>query len=68
MPQFTLAQNPQRNDQERLKKAFFTAISGLQTALKLIKGISTNAGIGPPGLQAGISGLLFILDAIQVSH
>ncbi|KIM76258.1 hypothetical protein PILCRDRAFT_12869 [Piloderma croceum F 1598] len=65
MLQLTLAQKPRRDDQERLKKAFSTAISGLQTALKLIKGISTNAGIGPPGLQAGISGLLFILDAIQ---
>jgi hypothetical protein len=64
---FNLVRNPRKEEKERLKQAFFTVISGLQTALKLINGISGAAGIGPPGLQAGLTGLLFVLNAIQVS-
>ena len=54
-------------DKERLKGACSTAINGLQTSLRIIKGIADNAGIGAPGLQVGLSGLLFVLDVIQVT-
>jgi hypothetical protein len=62
-----LVHKPRTDDKERLEHAFFTAISGAQTALKLISGVASDVGIGPPGLQTGLSGLLFVLDAIQVS-
>ena len=63
-----LVRKPRVDDKERLKHSFSTAISALQTALQLVKGISGHVGIGPPGLQAGLSGLLLVLNAIQVSH
>jgi len=58
---------PYNNRKERLHDAFATAIDGLQTALRIVKGISDGVGLGPPGLQAGLSGLLLVLDAMQVS-
>ena len=62
-----LVRKPRMNDKERQNPALSTAISGLQTALQLVKGIAGNVGIGPPGLQAGLTGLLFVLNAIQVT-
>jgi hypothetical protein len=55
------------DDKERLKLAFSNAIGGLQTCIRIIKGIADGVGLGPPGLQPGLSGLLFVLEAIQVS-
>ena len=55
---------PRGNDKARLKSAFITAINGLQVILQLMKGLPTS--VGPPGLHAGITGLLFVLDAIKV--
>ena len=55
------------DDKERLKLAFSNAISGLKTSLQIIKGVTGGVGLGPPGLQTGLSALLLILDAIQVS-
>jgi hypothetical protein len=54
------------DDKERLKHACSTAISALETTLKIIKEAAGDAG--PPGLQTGISGLLFVLDVIKVKH
>jgi hypothetical protein len=59
-----IGQKPRRNDKARLKSAFVNAINGLQAVLQLMKGLP--ASVGPPGLQASITGLLFVLDAIQV--
>jgi hypothetical protein len=56
-----------QDDKERLKLAFSNAISGLKTGLQIIKGVTGGVGLGPPGLQAGLSALLLVLDAIQVS-
>jgi hypothetical protein len=55
------------DDKERLKLAFSNAIGGLQTCIRIIKGITDGVGLGPPGLQAGLSALLFVLGSIQVS-
>ena len=57
-----------RGDGERLKAAFSKAISGLQTAVRITKSVASHAGLGPPGLQAGLGGLLLVLTAIQVSY
>jgi hypothetical protein len=51
-------------DKERLKRACSTAVSALETTLKIIKEAAGDAG--PPGLQTGIGGLLFVLDVIKV--
>ena len=59
-----IGQKPRRNDKGRLKSAFITAIDGLQAILQLMKGLP--ASVGPPGLNASITGLLFVLDAIKV--
>jgi hypothetical protein len=56
------------DDKERLKLAFSNAIGGLQTCIRIIKEIADGVGLGPPGLQAGLSALLFILESIQVSR
>ena len=58
-----IGQKPQRNDKARLKSAFVSAISGLQVVLQLVP-----TSVGPPGLQASVTGLLFVLGAIQVSR
>ena len=58
---------PKNDDKERLKLAFSSAISGLKTGLQIIKGLAGGVGLGPPGLQTGLSALLLVLDAIQVS-
>jgi hypothetical protein len=46
---------PMTDDKERLKLAFSTAISALQTGVRITQGIASDVGIGPPGLQAGLS-------------
>ena len=56
-----------KGDGERLKVAFSKAISGLQTAVRITKSIASDVGLGPPGLQTGLGGLLLVLTAIQVS-
>ena len=55
------------DDKERLKLAFSNLIGGLQTCIQIVKGIADGVGLGPPGLQPGLSGLLFVLKSIQVS-
>jgi hypothetical protein len=59
---------PKSDDKERLKLAFSNAIGGLQTGIRIIKGIADGVGLGPPGLQVGLSALLFVLESIQVSR
>lgn len=61
------SKTPQKDNKERLKKACSTANDALTTILKVVKGVTGDVGIGPPGMQAGISGLIYALDAIKVS-
>jgi len=63
----TLIYKPKVDDRNRLKVAFSEAISNLQTVVEITKGIVSDVGLGPPGLQAGLGGLLLVLTAIQVS-
>ncbi|KAF8587953.1 WD40 repeat-like protein [Ramaria rubella] len=56
-----LVKNPSTKERERLKKAFSDAIS----TVELTKAITKDVGIALPGLQAGLGGLLFVLNAIQ---
>jgi hypothetical protein len=52
-------------DKDRLKRACSTAVSGLETTLTIVKQVAGN--VGPPGFQAGISALLFVLDVVKVN-
>jgi hypothetical protein len=53
-------------DKQRLKRSFSTATSSLQAILQIAKEAAGSAGI--PGLHAGISGLLVLLDVIGVCY
>jgi len=53
-------------DKARLKHACSTAISGLEITLKIAKEATGHAGV--PGLQTGISGLLFVISVIKVDR
>jgi len=52
-------------DKQRLKNTILAATSALQTILGLAKEIAGPTGV--PGLQAGIGGLLAVLDIIKVT-
>jgi hypothetical protein len=52
--------------EKRLKQACSIAVSGLQTTLSIAKDVTGLAGV--PGLQAGISSLLVVIDAIKACH
>jgi hypothetical protein len=51
-------------NKDHLKKACSTATSGLHTTLQIAKEAAGHAGV--PGLQTGITCLLFVLDVIKV--
>jgi hypothetical protein len=51
---------------KKKKHAHSIVISGLQTTLQIAKEAAGDAGV--PGLQAGIDGLLFVLDVIKVDR
>lgn len=63
----TSSYKPKDSHHQRLKVAFSKAIGGLQTAVGITKSAVSGVGLGPPGLQAGLGGLLLVLTAIQVS-
>jgi hypothetical protein len=65
-PNVKLAYKPKNGDKERLKRAFFNAIDGLQIGLRITQHMAGGVGLGPPGLYAGLSGLLLVVNAIQV--
>ncbi|TDL16640.1 hypothetical protein BD410DRAFT_615445 [Rickenella mellea] len=48
---------------EQLKTACSTAVKALQTTLSIAKDAAGSSGV--PGLQAGISGLLFVMDVVK---
>jgi hypothetical protein len=53
-------------DKERLKHACSFAVTVLHATLKIIKQITDDVGIKAPGLHAGLNGIFYILEAIQV--
>jgi hypothetical protein len=65
--QSKLGRKPKIDDKDRLKLAFSDAVGGLQVAIQITKSVASGVGLGPPGLQAGLSGLSIVLDAIQVN-
>ena len=53
-------------DREQLNHAYTVVVTGLETTLRIANQVAGNPG--PPGLKAaGISSLLFALDAVKVN-
>jgi hypothetical protein len=55
-----------RVNEKRLKEACSTAVTGFQTTLSISKNAIGLAGV--PGLQAGVTSLLVVIDVIKVCH
>lgn len=55
---------PTDTHKKRLKRACSTAINGLEATLRIVK--EAAGAVGPPGLQAGIGGVLFVLSVVKV--
>ena len=45
-----------------------TTVSGVKTVAEIVNRITNVVDIGPPGLKTGLTGLIYVLDAIQVSN
>ena len=43
------------------------AVSGLKTVAEIVNQVTNVVDVGPPGLKTGLTGLIYVLDAIQVS-
>jgi hypothetical protein len=52
------------SSKEQLKRACSTAVSSLQLTLQIVKEAAGDAGV--PGLQAGIGGLLLVIEVAKV--
>jgi hypothetical protein len=53
------------SNSKKRKQLVDSCVTGLQTTLQIIKDASGIAGV--PGLQAGLAGLLFVIDVIKVN-
>ena len=42
------------------------AVSGLKTVAEIVSQVTNVVDAGPPGLKTGLTGLIYVLDAIQV--
>lgn len=62
-----ILRRPLGEDKDRLGRAFLASIDNLKACIAIAKGVAGATG-GPPGLQTGLEGLLYVLNAIQVSH
>ena len=43
------------------------AVSGLKTVAEIVNQVTDVVDVGPPELKTGLTGLIYVLDAIQVS-
>lgn len=43
------------------------AVSDLKTVADIVNLVTDIVDVGPPGLKTGLTGLIYVLDAIQVS-
>lgn len=54
-------------EKTRVKNACSTALSATKTAIQIVQSITSDLGVPAPGLQSGLSGLLFVLSVVQAS-
>jgi hypothetical protein len=59
-----LSKNLTKDREKRFKQACSIAVNGLQTTLSIAKDVAGVAGV--PGLQAGVSSLLVVIDTVKV--
>jgi hypothetical protein len=57
---------PKSNNSQDKHRLLFTCVDGLHTVIEIIKDIAGPAGVAVPGLQTGLSSMLFILDVVKV--
>ena len=62
-----LFNRPSKGNYASQKKMMSTAVSGLKTVAEIVNQVTNVVVIEPPGLTTGLTGLIFVLDAIQVS-
>ena len=48
------------------RKMLSEAVSGLKTVAEIVSQVTNVVDAGPPGLKTGLTGLIYVLDAIQV--
>ena len=61
---------PSKDKQEpqaKQRKMLSDAVSGLKTIAGIVQQVTNVVDAGPPGLKTGLTGLIYALDAIQVS-
>ena len=57
----------QKGNQASQKQMLSDVVGGLKTVADIVKQVTDVIDIGPPGLKTGLTGLIYVLDAIQVS-
>ena len=65
-----LFHRPWKDKQERQafqREKLSDAICGLKTVASIVNQVTDAVDAGPPGLKTGLTGLIYVLDAIQVS-
>ena len=62
-----LFHRPWKADQGSQKQILSDIVSGLKTVAGIVNQVTNAVDIGPPGLKTGLTGLIYVLDAIQVS-
>lgn len=60
------ATSDDKERKKRLKRACSAAATALRTTLEIAKQVTGDVGVAAPGLQTGITGLLFVLDVVKV--
>ena len=65
-----LIHGPRKDTQESQavqRKMLSHAVSDLKTVADIVNLVTDIVDVGPPGLKTGLTGLIYVLDAIQVS-
>lgn len=57
-----------KGNQASKEQMLSTTVSGVKTVAEIVNRITNFVDIGPPGLHTGLTGLIYVLDAIQVSN
>ena len=62
-----LFHRPSKDKQEPQTFQLSNVVSGLRSVVKTIDQVTDVLDVGPPGLKPCLTGLIYVLDAIQVS-
>ena len=62
-----LFHRPGRDNPASQNQMLSEAVSGLKTVAEIVNQVTDVVDVGPPELKTGLTGLIYVLDAIQVS-